>query len=97
MTIRAALTSLALLCAGWLSLVAAVTVFSDAAPALLVMFPDPDLLDRLDAGTAIVSASAFSVTLASEQDDFALSLYRNGALLVLPAGLKGCGQGATRL
>ncbi len=90
MTIRTALSALACLVAGWLAIVALVTVVSDTAPASLVLFPGDDLLRRLSADTAILNRTAFSLTVASDTSGLAMSLYRKGAWLVLPAGLKGC-------
>ena len=75
---------------GWLAVLAGVMVLSDAAPAALVMFPDPGLLNDLPDGVAIVSRNAVSVTLISEIDGFGAALYRAGAFVVLPAGLLGC-------
>lgn len=92
MTIKSTLVPITALCVGWLSLILAVTVLTDAAPALVVMFPDQDLFDRVSDETSIVSATAVSVTLVSDEESFALSLYKNGAWLVLPSGLRGCSQ-----
>ncbi len=90
MTIRSMLLSLVLLIGGWLTVVAVVTVITDAAPASVVLFPSDDLLRDLNADTAVLSTSAISVTLASKQSGFVQSLYQKGAWLVLPAGLRGC-------
>jgi len=76
---------------GWVSLLGIVTVASDAAPALVVLFPDDELYENLSSDTRILSATQFSVTLTSDELNFARSLYAKGAKLVLPAGLTGCG------
>ena len=75
---------------GWGAVLAGVMLVSDAAPAALVMFPGRAFLNDLPAGTAILSQSPVSITLISAAPGFAASLYRAGALVVLPAGLLGC-------
>lgn len=90
MTIRSTIGLLGLLFTGWLTIIVAVTVLTNAAPALVVLFPNEALLGKLSSETAIVSATSLSITLASNETDFALSLYQKGAWLVLPAGLRGC-------
>lgn len=90
MTIRTVLIALPLLALGWLGVLLTVMLVSDAAPAAVVLFPPQDFLDRLPAGTAILAATPASVTLAGNAPDFAKALYRQGARLVLPAGLPGC-------
>ncbi|AXI40796.1 hypothetical protein [Sulfitobacter sp. SK011] len=75
---------------GWLAVLAGVMLVSDAAPAALVMFPDPTFLNDLPQGVAILSQNAVSVTLISEMSGFGAALYRAGAIVVLPAGLLGC-------
>ncbi|MEM0947241.1 MAG: hypothetical protein AAGK37_07525 [Pseudomonadota bacterium] len=90
MIIRTAIGTVGMLFTGWLAIILAVTVLSDAAPASVVLFPNETLLRKLSEDTAIVSITPLSVTLASNQTGFALSLYQKGAWLVLPAGLRGC-------
>lgn len=89
MITRAAL-GIAALAAAWLGLLAGVMVLTDAAPAAFVPFPSPAFFDALPEGAAIVGSNGFSVTLASADPGFAAALYRAGAWIVLPAGLKGC-------
>lgn len=91
MTIRSGLATASLFVVGWLSLLGLVTVASDAAPAFVVLFPNAELYRNLSQDTRIVSATEYSVTLTSDEVDFARSLYAKGAMLVLPAGLTGCG------
>lgn len=91
MTIKSSLAAACLFIMGWLSILVLVTVASDAAPALVVLFPDPELYQKLSQDTRIVSATEYSVTLTSDELNFARSLYAKGAMLVLPAGLSGCG------
>jgi hypothetical protein len=82
--------SLLAVAVGWIGLLAAMMLLSDDAPAALVLFPDSALMRDLPPGVSILSRNAFSVTLSGEAGDFAQSLYRAGAKLVLPAGLLGC-------
>lgn len=91
MTIKSGLAATSLLVMGWLSILGLVTVTTDAAPAFVVLFPDPEFYGRLGQDTRILSATQFSVTLTSDELNFARSLYKKGAMLVLPAGLTGCG------
>ncbi|MEE9427524.1 MAG: hypothetical protein V3V25_05170 [Paracoccaceae bacterium] len=90
MTIRGILFTLPLIILGWITIMALVMRFSDAAPAAVVLFPSPEFMDVLPTGTAIIAANAVSVTLRSDITGFGASLYQAGALLVLPAGLTGC-------
>jgi len=89
MIIKAA-TVLFLIGTGWIAVLATVMVLSDASPAALVLFPGDEFLSHLPDGTSILGKSWFSVTLADPTPGFSKGLYRAGALLVLPAGLKGC-------
>ena len=84
------MSALALTALAWLALVALVTRFSDAAPLVLVVLPDDAFLAHLPPEMAIVSRSRLSITLRSDAPDIAGRLYAAGAMLVLPAGLKGC-------
>ncbi|MCB1334695.1 MAG: hypothetical protein KDK26_13865 [Roseivivax sp.] len=90
MTIRALLLALPLLLAGWFATLLAVAVLSHQAPAYVVLFPGSDLLSSLPADVAVLSATGFSVTLTAERPGLARALYRQGAWVVLPAGLRGC-------
>ncbi|PSL19343.1 hypothetical protein [Shimia abyssi] len=90
MTIRALLLALPLLFLGWVSVLLSVAVLSDAAPALVVLFPSNAFLADLPANVAVLGSAPSTITLASETENFALSLYQSGARLVLPAGLPGC-------
>ncbi|MBW4709952.1 hypothetical protein KX928_19385 [Roseobacter sp. YSTF-M11] len=90
MTIRGLLMAIPALFAGWLSVLVVVGLFTDAAPASVVVFPTDDLLQNLPPDVGIIGRSIISITLVSEQAGFARALYNSGALLVLPAGLPGC-------
>ena len=87
---RSALLAAPMLLVGWLAVLAATTLLTDAAPAHLVLFPTKAFLADLPPQTAIIAASAFTVSLGSEGEGAARSLYQQGAWLVLPAGLPGC-------
>ncbi|MEE9387341.1 MAG: hypothetical protein V3U96_01920 [Paracoccaceae bacterium] len=90
MTIKGVLLALPLIIFGWITIMALVMRFSDAAPAAVVLFPSAEFVAALPKGTAIIAANAVSVTLRADISDFGESLYQAGALLVLPAGLTGC-------
>lgn len=90
MTIRPYLIALPLMALGWVLTLVTVGLFSDAAPAQVVLFPREGLLQSLNDETAILGHSRWSVTLAAPEPGFAASLYKKGAWIVLPAGLPGC-------
>lgn len=77
----------ALLC--WLVISVGVMLISDQAPAGRVMFPSKSFVASFDGSTSILAHGRISVTLAMDRKR-ASDLYRSGAWLVLPAGLKGC-------
>lgn len=79
-----------LLLVAWLGVLSAVNLISDEAPALVVLFPSETFLHKMPEDVAIVSATPYSVTLASPDAGFALQLYQIGARVVLPSGLTGC-------
>ncbi len=84
------MSALALTALAWLTLVALVTRFSDATTFAVVFLPGDALLAQLPPEMAVVSRSPLSITLRSDAPDIAARLYAAGAMLVLPAGLKGC-------
>lgn len=90
MTIKRLLLALAGMVAGWLGVLVLVGLFSDAAPAFVVVLPPGDLLGGLDPDISVMAAGRFSVTLTSDQPGLARRLYRAGAPVVLPAGLPSC-------
>ena len=75
---------------GWIGVLTTVAFVSDRAPAYVVLFPSQILLENIPESSSILATSIASVTLTSDEAGFARSLYRNGAWLVLPAGLPGC-------
>ena len=91
MTIKSGLAAASVMVFGWLSILGLVSMINDAPPAYVVMFPDAELFESLRQQTRILSATQFSVTLASDELNIARSPYAKGAILVLPAGLTGCG------
>ena len=90
MTIKGAAFSIMMLVFGWLGILVGVTLISDEAPSVMVMFPSQDFLESMPDNIALLSATEFSVTLTSDEADLASRLYQSGAWLVLPAGLQGC-------
>ena len=89
-TIKRMALVLALLVPAWLGLSAAVMYLSDDAPAALVVMPSAQLMANIPKDTAILDKSALTITFSSEKRGLTQNLYRAGAYLVLPAGLKGC-------
>ncbi|WP_037311557.1 hypothetical protein [Ruegeria halocynthiae] len=90
MTTRGTFLAITLLVFGWVGILIGVTLLSDDAPAALVLFPGQDFLVDIPEDVAVLAATPFSVTLASDDADLAFQLYQHGAWLVLPAGLQGC-------
>ena len=90
MTIRAVFMAAPFVLMGWIGVLAVVAFVSDGAPAYVVVFPSQILLENIPESSSILATSIASVTLTSDETGFARSLYRNGAWLVLPAGLPGC-------
>ena len=90
MTIKAILKSAPFVIAGWIGTLALAAVTSDKAPAYVVILPSENVLMNLREDAAILASSMISVTLTSDANGFVRDLYKNGAWLVLPAGLAGC-------
>lgn len=91
MTIRGSiLYQMPLLFTAWIAILAGVTLFIDEAPAHVVLFPAPGLMQHLPDDASIIGYTGWSVTLVSSEPDFAKRLYASGALLVLPGQLAGC-------
>lgn len=90
MTIRTTAIAIIVVVVGWLGVLVGVTLISDDAPSVLVVFPSQEFLAHIPENVAILSETAYSVTLTSDDTDLARRLYQNGARLVLPAGLEGC-------
>ncbi|WGW04695.1 hypothetical protein [Tropicibacter oceani] len=90
MTIRTVLIGVPAMLLGWIVTLVLVALLSDAAPAYAVLFPDGAFLGALPRDVSILASSDFSVTVTSDSPGLAATLYRQGALVVLPAGLRGC-------
>ncbi len=75
---------------GWLSVLTGVMLLSDAAPGAIAFFPASDFISNLPEGASVADAGAVWVGVRSDAPGLGVSLYRAGALLVLPAGLPGC-------
>lgn len=90
MTIKRLLLGLPLVFVAWITIMALVMRFSDAAPAAVVLFPSPEFMAALPKDVAIIAENSATISLSSDMPGFGAALYRAGALLVLPAGLTGC-------
>lgn len=90
MTIRAVFMAVPFVLMGWIGVLTVVAFVSDGAPAYVVLFPSQIFLENIPESSSILATSIASVTLTSDETGFARLLYRNGAWLVLPAGLPGC-------
>lgn len=89
-TIRRYALALLAVAAGWLATLTAVMLLSDAAPGAIALFPAPDTVDRLPQDVALIATGPFWIGVKSDAPHLGATLYRAGALLVLPAGLPGC-------
>ena len=89
MTIKGTVATVFGVLIAWLSIMAGVMFFSDAAPAAVVIFPSERVMAELG-GISILAANKMSVTVLSSEKRFARRLYQSGAWLVLPAGLTAC-------
>lgn len=90
MTTRGLLTATFLALMSWFLLLVGVMWWTSAAPAARVLFPSAELIGALDHDIRILDHDAYSITLASNTPDLSAVLYRDGARLILPAGLTGC-------
>ena len=90
MTIRTILVAIPMVLVGWIGVLAVVTLISDGAPGYVALIPSQGFLRNLPEKASILAVSKSTITLASEEADFAHALYQSGAWLVLPAGLPGC-------
>ena len=88
--LRGWLAALAAMLAGWLGVLMLVALFTDEAPAHVVVFPAPGLVQALPPDVAVLARFRHAVTLRSDRPGLARRLYGAGARIVLPAGLRGC-------
>jgi hypothetical protein len=89
MTFKSIVLTFGFVFTGWITIMAGVMYFTDAAPAAVVIFPSDQVVDNLG-DVSILSAGKATITLQSKEERFARRLYQSGAWLVLPAGLVGC-------
>lgn len=90
MTIKTVLFGVMGMALGWLFVLVAVGLATDAAPAQVVILPSDRLMETLPQDVAIMDRTALTLTVESDQPALARRLYASGARLVLPAGLPGC-------
>lgn len=90
MTIKALVLGLIGMGLGWIIVLVAVGLFTDEAPAQVVILPSERLVANLPEDVAIMDRTALTLTLESDTPALARRLYASGARLVLPAGLPGC-------
>ena len=90
MTIKAWLGSLCLVVIGWLGIQATVMRLSDIAPGAIALVPPSGFGSGLPPDITIVGAGPYWISVQSDEPNLAKTLYAQGALLVLPAGLPGC-------
>lgn len=76
--------------AGWIAVLSAVMLLSDAAPGAVAFFPSDQFVQKLPDGAGVVNAGRYWIAVRGDGPSLGLSLYRAGAVLVLPAGLPGC-------
>ncbi len=90
MTIRHWALALAGVFAGWVAVLAAVMVLSDAAPGAIVLFPSDQFVANLPDDAAVVGGGPAWVAVRADLPRLGIALYQAGGRLVLPAGLPGC-------
>ena len=73
---------------GWIAVLAGIMRFTDTAPAAVVVWPTKTFLRALPREATIIDVNGLAVTFAN-RPDLTRELYKAGAWLVLPAGLKG--------
>jgi hypothetical protein len=69
---------------------ATLTLVPGAAQAALVIGPTPDVINHLSPDIRILKWNRWSLQVTSTEPDFVQSLYRSGAILVLPVRKSGC-------
>lgn len=89
MTTRRVLIALPVALAAWVGVLAVVLRLGGPAPEALVVLPPLHLVRALPPGVAITDRNALGL-VARGDGDLVPALYRAGAWLVLPAGLRGC-------
>ena len=74
----------------WLGLTLGLPLVPSAAAKVDVYFPSQHLLSNLPGDVSVVDWTRNRITLAGDRRDLALSLYRAGAVLVMPSSSGGC-------
>ncbi len=74
----------------WLGLTVALPLALREGAQVDVYFPSQHLLTNLPDDVSVVDWGRNRITLTGERRDLALSLYRAGAMIVLPSGGGGC-------
>jgi hypothetical protein len=69
---------------------AALTLVPGVAQAALVIRPTPELINHLSSDIRILKWNDWSLQVTSTEPDFVQSLYRSGAILVLPVRKSSC-------
>lgn len=82
--------SIATVLVAWVAIQALVMRFTDISPGAVALFPSAGYGPGLPADMAISDAGWFWIMVNYDGPNLAKSLYSEGALLVLPAGLPGC-------
>jgi hypothetical protein len=92
MTTRRSFAAIPLVFLGWVTVLLTVTLVSDEAPAVVVLFPSAAFAKNLPDDVSVTGWTTYTVTLVSERPSLAATLYASGARIVLPSGLLGCGN-----
>lgn len=96
-TVRRGAAAAALVVAGWLAVVLALTFFSPAGRAMAIVGDPARAFDAVSRANGRVLASNGYVTIARSDDaDFVARLYAAGAMLVLDAEQAGGCSGGVR-
>lgn len=90
MTISRILLILGAVFFGWITVMALVMRFSDAAPAAVAFLPQKGFVENLPENAAVIASNRLSFTVSGDVPGMGATLYKAGAWLVLPAGLTGC-------
>ncbi len=75
---------------GWFASASGIMLFSEAAPAALVIVRGDSFLKNLPENVRIVRGGEHSMVLTSDDPGYVKDLYRAGAWFVLPARKSGC-------
>ena len=84
------LVMLAGILALWLSAMLGAMLFTNVAPAALVIAPSSQFVSSLPSTVQMMRGGDWSMVVTSSKENYALDLYKAGALLVFPALQNGC-------